>query len=506
MTIVLINPPQFSSSHQVTAGLVPPLGLLYLSSVLKKNHFEVRFIDGLGEKPNNYYKCGSDSYRGVELEEILKRITDETKIVGISCMFSMNHLLVMNLVSLIKNTYPNIIIILGGAHITALPNFILNTGLVDIVCLGESENSFLKVCQSLRENNWKINLLEIKKIKGIGCRNEEELYLNEEIELIKDIDSLPYPDWDSIPIENYFALKQSHGSLRSEKWTIMLFSRGCPYNCSFCNTPYIWKKRWRVRDPKKVVEEIIYLQKKYGIEEVHFEDENISTNSKKLHEFCDEIINQNIKIKWQAANGMRPNGIDEILLRKMIKSGCTNVVFAPESGSYRVLDKIIDKRMDLSEIIQISKITNKLKIKTAIYFIMGLPGERKKDIFKTLKFMLKLARIGADECIISLFAPLPGSRIFYWLLNEKKIILNDDFFKSSIAMGDLGKAKSWSKHINDRELKFYQLIGYLSFHFTKMVFHPTKTLNSIHNVLQGKQELKTERLLISKFKRNSLKK
>ena len=201
-------------------------------------------------------------------------------------------------------------------------------------------------------------------------------------------------------MKNYFSLKQSHSSLRYDKWAIMLFSRGCPYNCSFCNTPYIWRKKWRVRDPIKVVDEILHLQKKYGIKEIHFEDENMGTDPKKLELFCDELMKRKIKINWQAANGMRPNGLNKNLLSKMLKSGCTNIILAPESGSKKVLDKILNKSLNLNDIIRVFKIANKLNLKTTAYFIMGLPGEKKEDIKKTIKFAIRCAKIGVDECVI----------------------------------------------------------------------------------------------------------
>lgn len=497
--IILINPPQFSTPSQVTDGVVPPLGLLYISAVLKKNRFKVNIIDCLGEDPKHYFKYKNSMYRGLEIRDIIRKIPDNTKIVGITCMFSMNHTFVTNLCKLIKEKYPKMLIVLGGSHVTPLPEYCLKSD-VDFVILGESEYSFLRLCRSLSKNNWKIKQSEIKKIKGVGYKINSRVIINKEIELIKNIDSLPYPDWDSIPMENYFSLKQSHGSLRFNKWTIMLFSRGCPYNCSFCTTPYIWKRKWRVRDPIKVVDEISFLQKKYGIKEIHFEDENMNTNPKKLKLFCDELMKRKIKINWQAANGIRPNGLNKNLLSKMIKSGCTNLILCPESGSKRVLDKIINKSLNLNDIIRVFNIAVKLKLKTTAYFIIGLPGEKKDDIKKTMKFIRKCAKIGVDECVISSFSPLPGSKLFYNLCDENKIKINENFFKMLISIGDLIKAKSWSEHITGNELRRYKIIGYLSFHIIKGIFHPIKILCSILNIISGKQELKTERVILSKLK------
>jgi len=407
----------------------------------------------------------------------------------------------MNLCRLIKEKYPGMIIALGGAHITALPEYILGHDYIDFVCLGESENTFLKLCQSLLKRQWRPDFPELKGIPGLGFRHNSTMIINKNLELLDNIDSIPYPDWGSFPIQNYFRLKESHGNLRSERWMIMLFSRGCPYNCSFCTTPKIWKRRWRPRDPKQVVQEIKFLQRNYNIQEVHFEDENMNTDINRLKEFCDELIRQKIDIVWQTANGIRPNGLDEELLAKMIKSGCSNIVLAPESGSKRVLDGIIDKSLELGEIVRVCGIANKLKLKLAVYFIMGLPQEKKSDLFKTLRLLIMLAYKGADECLIGVFAPLPGSRLFDQLCAEGQIKVDSEFFESLIAMGDIGKAKSWSKYIANYELKIFQLAGYFLFHGTKLFLHPVKAYRTFLNIVSGRQELKTERFILLKLKK-----
>jgi magnesium-protoporphyrin IX monomethyl ester (oxidative) cyclase len=496
--ITLINPPQLTTRHQVTDGIVPPLGLLYLSSVLKQNRFNVKLIDALGENPREHYRYKEHLYRGINIENILNRIDKDSKLIGISCMFSINHFLVMELCKLIKERFPTKFIILGGSHITAIPKYILKSQYVDFICLGEGETTILKLCQSLSKNNWRKDM-RLSKIKGLGFKDKDSIFINHEIELLEDIDDLPYPDWDSIPIDNYFEAKQSHGSLTYNKWIVMLSSRGCPYQCTFCNTPYIWKRKWRPRNPIKIVDEIIYLRNKYGIKEIHFEDENMSTDLKRLEKFCDELIEKKVDILWQAANGIRPHKLNRRILSKMRESGCTNIILAPESGSQKILDEIINKSMNLDEIVDAFRYSIDANLRTMAYFIMGLPGETKKDLRKTLLFLMKLARIGVDECSIALFVPLPGSKLFYELCDKNRINLNNNFFESLISMSDLGCSKSWSDDIKDKELKKYRMVGYMSFHFTKLLFHPINTFRSVMNILKGKQELKTERMFINKL-------
>lgn len=501
MHITLINPPQFSSAGQVTDGVVPPIGLLYISALLKQNKFEVSFIDALGENPYQYYEHNRKIYRGLRLKEVIAKVPRETKVIGITCMFTIAHSIVMELCGLIKNKFPDVILVLGGAHVSALPEYILKNRNVDFVCLGESEFSFLRLCEDLKACQFKKDSLELNNMGGVGSRTGSGITVNRNIELLKNVDLLPYPDWDSIPMENYFRLRSGHGALRYDKWVIMLFSRGCPYNCSFCTTPNIWKRQWRPRDPKKVVEEIRYLQDKFGIREIHFEDENMNTSIDRLNSFCDEIIKQGIKINWQTANAIRPHAMARSVFEKMAKAGCTNISLAPESGSKRVLDKIIEKSLDLSEILNAARNAVKANLKVGVYFIMGLPGEKRLDILHTLRFIVKLAIAGVDECVVSMFAPLPGSRLFERLCEQGKIKVGEDFFESLVSISDIGKVKSWTEYVTEGELKLYQFMGYSLFHTTKLFFHPVKSSRSISNIFRGTQELKTERFILLKLKK-----
>jgi radical SAM superfamily enzyme YgiQ (UPF0313 family) len=474
---------------------------MYIASVLKEHNFRVDFIDALGEDPEQYYKYKGRTYRGLNPGEILDKINPGCKLIGISCMFSLAHNFVMALCGLIKRGYPQIKIALGGAHVTALPDYLLQYDCVDFVCLGESEYTFLRLCQSMRDNRWEAEPLSLGGIGGMGFKSGPKMTVNRDIQLLDDIDSLPYPDRDIIPMDNYFRLRAAHGSVRSERWAVLFSSRGCPYDCSFCTTPMIWKMQWRPRDSRKVVDEIKFLQEKYGIEEVHFEDENMNTDIAKLGEFCDELIKQRIKIDWQPANGIRPHGMDDEIISKMSRSGCTNIVLAPESGSSRVLEKIMNKFSHPGEIRRVCKLAYRHKIKTTLFFIMGLPGEKISDVIQTIKYMIRLAIDGADECAISLFVPLPGCRIFDQLQKEGRIKIGEELFESMASQGDIRKAKSWSEHISDSELKLLQLSGYILFHLTRLFFHPLKSGRMLLNILSGRQELKTERSAFLKLER-----
>ena len=180
----------------------------------------------------------------------------------------------------------------------------------------------------------------------------------------------------------------------------------------------------------------------------------------------------------------------------MKESGCYHIVVAPESGSKKVLENIIHKEQELSDVERCINYGNKIGLKTAAYFVIGLPGETREDILQTIHFAKKLAKLGLDEVVFSLFIPLPGSELYELLLNKKnKIQIN------SVSIGDLSISKSWSEFLTDKELNNLRKKAYINFHITKMIYHPFKFLKMILNVLLGKEETKTERTLITFIKR-----
>ncbi|MBI4448373.1 B12-binding domain-containing radical SAM protein [Candidatus Woesearchaeota archaeon] len=496
MKVLLINPPQVSTKSQVTGGVVPPLGLAYLAAVLYEQGYSVKIIDALGEDPYKFSSWGPYRIRGLPFEKIVQKIDPDTELVGISNMYSFAFILVQHLIDLIKRELPNIQIVLGGAHATVMPQYVLKNTKADFVVLGEGEKNILEICSTLKKK------VLPTKIKGLAFRNKNKVIVNEGRNLVEDINTIPIPKRDLLPMENYFELREPHGAAREKRWTTMISSRGCPYKCSFCNTPYIWQGLWRSRNPKLVVDEIETLAHSYRIKEIHFEDESMVMNRNKTLEFCRELKARKLDIIWQPSNGIRAELANLKLLSAMKHSGCTHITFAPESGSKRVLNQIINKNLNLNAITSAVRNASQLGIKTMAYFVIGLPGETPVDIKESIRYANKLARLGLDETDFSVFSPLPGSQLFFELEKQGKIRLDPKFFFELLAMGDVSFAKSWSEHISDEQLKKLRLCALLEFHANKALFHPLKVIKSLYNISRGVQELKTERALTTFFRRH----
>ncbi len=495
----LINPQQIFSKGQIAAGLTPPLGIAYLASFLLAHDYPIQIIDALGEDPHeiNPFKKGS-FLRGLKTSEIINRIDPDTDLVGISNLFSFAYPAVEVLCQEIRRVSPEKKIVLGGPHPSALYAEILkNVPAVDFIAIGEGEESLLGLLEYLGGE------LELNELSGVATRDESgDIIVLKSSKRIKNLnkDNIPFPARHLLPMENYIQAQEGHGP-SSGRWTSILSSRGCPYGCTFCESR---RTAWIARTPKDVVDEMEYCLKEWGINEFHFEDDNMTINKDRLIGICDEIISRKLNIKWQTPNGIRASVTDVEMLTKMKESGCLHITLAPETGSERVLKEIIEKGkdFDLTQLKDCGTLAHDLGLKVAAYFIIGLPGETRDEVKETIKYAKELAKCGVDEVAFGLFIPLPGTPL--WDIAKKKNQRMD--FLDLLAVGDMNKAVSWNDDIDADELNSLRLKAYLAFHLTRMFYHPLLFANSFVNVLRNINETKTERTLISFLRRIKIKK
>lgn len=492
MKIHLIAPPHLYDKAKSSGGINPPMGLMYLSSFLKKNGHNVTLLDCALEAPGKINNAGKFLYRGLEFDEIISRIDKNTDLIGISNLFSCAFPLVSELCAAIKNKF-DIPIVLGGANATALSSFVLRDKNIDFVVLGEGEFVILNLCKYFQGEK------KLQEIDGLAYKKENGIVINEKKEYISNLDELPFPDREFTDIKKYYDIEEAHGATRF-LWTPIITSRGCPFVCTFC-TSSLWANKWRARSAKNVVDEIEYCVKKLGIKEFLFEDENFTLDKNRVLEICDEIIERNLDIAWQTPNGIRASVTNESTLLKMKKSGCYSIVLAPESGSERVLEEIMNKQQDLSKVVTLAKYAKEIGLLVTIYLMMGLPGEKKEDLQFTVDFANKLAKIGVDEVVVSPFNPLPGSVLFEKILKIGKYQLNNDLLLSLFATSDLSKAKSWSEYLLDEDITNFKRKAFAQFHIYKAIYHPIRTLKSVYNICLGRQEIRTERAIKSYLKR-----
>jgi len=263
-------------------------------------------------------------------------------------------------------------------------------------------------------NGLEQGLEDFSKLKGLGFVKNGKLVLTAQRPVIEDLDSLPFPARHLLPMDVYNEVVREN-PLRGEickPMTIMITSRGCPFNCVFCSNCIVWGKRWRGRSPENVVDEIEHVVKTYGIEQIDFYDDNMTLDRKRMEGICDLIVNRGVRVEWFTPNGIRADTLDEDLLRKMKRAGCKKIRLAPESGVQRVVNEVIEKNLDLKSVQQAVVAAKKVGIGVGLFFVIGLIGETKADIEETIRFAYRLRRLGADSFIFSIAAPIYGTELY----------------------------------------------------------------------------------------------
>lgn len=401
LKVLLIYPP-FSLASYERPIVVPPLGLAYIGAVLEKAGHKVEILDTIALNWRTPIKIGNR----VRLGQKWGDISDEIKrskpdAVGISCPFSCQSDNAHKVAELVKEYDADVPVIMGGAHPSTLPKRVLQDQNVDYVVIGEGELTMLNLLKTLSTGAF-------NEIDGFAYREEGETVINPKKRFINDIDSLPFPARHLLPMNEYFNAEAPHGpELMRKPYTSMITSRGCPFNCVFCSIHNIWGHKWRARSADNVVLEIEHLIDVYQIREIHFEDDNLTLDKRRMEKICDLILDRGLDVRWFTPNGVAIWTLDKNLLEKMKKSGCYKLSFGIESGCPQTL-KFLKKPINLTRARQVIRWANDVGIWTHGFFVIGFPYETKEAIYETLRFA-----VGSDLDFASFFiaTPFPGTEL-----------------------------------------------------------------------------------------------
>lgn len=401
MKVLFVNPPQTASKYKFMGVIAPPLGIAYMAGVLQENNIDVEILDATAEDMD---------FKDVE-KELLKRKPDLVALTALTPTIGR----ALETAQVVKETLPNSIVVMGGYHPTF--NFIetLEDENVDIVIRGEGEYIMLNLVQALE------NQSSLHDVKGIVFedKNSKEIVVNPEAPLIQDLDELPFPALNLLPMKKYRLLDMD------THMTTMITTRGCPMQCSFCSSAAMHGKKIRERSVENIVDEIEYLKTNYDIDTIAFMDDTFTLKKRKVMAICDEILKRNIEIMWGCTS--RVDTLDEKLLKKMKEAGCITIFIGVESADQQQLDNMC-KNTTIAKIENAFKIAHKLKIRTIASVALGMPGDTKEIMNKTVKFVHKLK---PNYAIYSLATPYPGTR-FYKEAFEKNLIKIKDWSKYTL--------------------------------------------------------------------------
>ncbi len=394
-----------SLSNEV--GYIMPLGIASIAAYLRAHgKTDISVIDAEAEE--------------LTLDETEKRMKSiNPDLVGITSMTPTIHD-DLDIAKIAKDIGAKVVI--GGPQVNAMPKDTVQLENIDYGILGEGEYPMLKLVEALENNT------SIDEVPGIVYQDDSGKITMKPPSIYKNLDELPFPARDLLPYEKYFSLI-SKGRLAT-----ICPGRGCPFKCGFCfKQPTDTNIRYR--NAKSVVDEIEGVIEKYGVKEINFVSDTFTIKKDFIEEFCNEILNRNIKIKW-----ITPTRVDCVnleMLKLMKKAGCRSLRFGIESGSEKIL-KLMQKNTNKDQMIQAFKWAKKAKIESFAYMIIGYLHETEETIRETLDFVKELK---PDLLMYNIATPLPATKLFEQTIKEG--LVEPDY---------------WQKFLKDRN---YPRIPYL---------------------------------------------
>ena len=414
MKILLINPPQtfFLGSQLVVAGL--PLGLMYIAGTLENNGYNVDILDTLiaDFKPR---KKGDVKYYGMPWKNIKEEIKrHKPDIVGITNPFTAQVDNTIKVSEIVKDIDTEIPTIVGGPHVSVrATQFLKDAKNVDIAVIGEGEYTMLDIMKYYEGET------DISEIQGIVYRKGGVVTLNPKRAFIKNLDALPFPAYHLVDMETYLnPIRIRYRGSKYLREISMITSRGCPFNCIFCSIHLHMGKAWRAHSKGYVIKHIEHVVNNYGVEHIHFEDDNLTLSMKRFEGILDGVIEKGVKFSWDTPNGIRSDKLTMDLLKKIKKTGCTNLIIGVESGDQYILDNVIDKHLRLEDVIKMTKMCKELNIPLAAFYVIGFPGEKKENMKRTTEFALTLKKEYNVNMSLLIATPLYGTRL-YEICKEK---------------------------------------------------------------------------------------
>jgi len=385
MRILLIYPPiskfeRYSSDIGKSGGSQIPLGVYYIASYIQLHGYQVDVIDAESKNLSSH-----------ELVDHVQKFRPD--VLGISSTTVAFHRAV-EVADTIKKQYPNLIIVLGGPHVSSNVEDAMKKNCFDFGVLREGEVTFYHLLETLKKSE------NCDKISGIAFRKGSRLVVNPPGPSVKDLDTLPFPAFGLISDISIYAPPPTN--FKKLPVVNIITSRGCPSQCTFCDQS-IFGRKLRKRSAENIASEIELLYRQYGVREIAFVDDNFTLLPQRVKEIFNILNRKNIHLPWTCMSHI--NTVDYDLLKFMKDKGCWHISFGIESGNIEILRRI-KKNISIERVQQVITWCSKLSIKTKGFFIIGHPGETIETINETIHTALKMP---LDDVVVTLNTPMPGT-------------------------------------------------------------------------------------------------
>lgn len=433
------------------ANLRMPITLAYISNILKKEGHEVKLIDDVAMQ---YLRKGTD------MNKLLDDFKPDFAVLNTAMQSAFAE--DMDNARLIKDKSPNATIAYIGVAPSLLGKEIVQQGPVDIAIRREPEGIIAELAKKIENGE------DLKDVKGITYIKDRGVMINPDSDILVDMDKLPYPDYENLPLDAY------RTPVDKEMQVLIESSRGCPHRCIYCTGASYYGQKFRARDPKHIVAEIEHVLK-LGVRRVIFWADTFTLNKNFVMELCDLMIQKGVNKKFKWIVNSRVNTVDLEMLKKMDEAGCMLMGFGVENGNQEILD-YVNKGTKLQDAINAFKWIRQTKIRAAAHIIFGLaPFETKETIQKTIKFVNKLKPHYANFHIAT---PYPGTKL-YEIYNEKGYLINKDYKYLESAHANISLP-----HLSDQELEYWRSKAFFNFFFRpRIIFQELRMLHSFKELI-----------------------
>jgi anaerobic magnesium-protoporphyrin IX monomethyl ester cyclase len=454
MKITFISPAAFGENlHERSESVCswPPLGMLYLATLLKKEGYEVSLLD--------------QAAKGYSINETVKWIKKENPdVVGFSTLASSGRTAALTAEE-VKKEMPEAKIVFGNYYATFNAERVMQKyPWVDIIVQSEGEITTLELAKSLKNGE------KLKNVLGLTFREKDKINTTPERPLIKDVDALPFPDRDLLDVDYH---SEVAGAITApEKFTTVLSSRGCPFRCRFCGCQRFARGVWRARSAKNTVEELRLISS-MGYKQFLFVDDSFTLKPKRVIEICRGIRKEKIDMDWTCEG--RVDSCSYEMMREMVKAGCKIIYFGIESANQRILD-YYNKRITPQQSERAVKSARKAGMNAIVAsFIVGAPAETREEIENTLRFAQK---IPIDFPQFNILGVFPGMDIWEEL-KAKGVLKEEEYWETG----------AWASEMSPDTLSPEEIRLLIEKHFNAFLIRPEYIFNEALRTVKSRFRL-----------------
>lgn len=437
MNVVLVNPPIRLPRVFAHYPMFSTIGLLTNAAWLRARGHAVRVVDGLTlTEPLNIRPDGGDfRHVGAEVDDLARAVRSAVDdlgserservvavVVALTMFSEMNRpreTLVPATAAALRRLLPGASIGLADFHVGGMNYFpyeprraLAAVPEADWVVVGEGEPTLPPLLDRLAEGRCPEGLARVAVRRPGG----EVVYDDREPTPVADLDDLPPPAFDLLDMDRYFAVQADairaelvHEYHVVERQLPLMTSRGCPYRCSFC-TNQVLGLPWRAHSVEYLARVVRDLGERYRVDRFLFLDDNININAKRFRDLVELLAKE--RVAWDAVNGYRADRLDREMVRAIKAAGNTKITVSAESADPEILRDVIGKKLKLSSIVNLARTCDEERIPLQIHYIVGVPGETKAQINKTLEFATMLFEQHGAWPLVQHAIPFPGTRLF----------------------------------------------------------------------------------------------